>query len=801
MSRLLQDLRFAFRNLRKTPAFPIAAIITLALGIGATTAIFSILNAVLLRPLPYPHPEDLYAIRTTLTDGRVTTGLAAASEIVRLNDPKLSIAKAVGVGQGDITLLKSDDTPVHYIGYGVSDGFFELFGLPMTLGGFDQSSYTMNPAPVVISYRLWKDQFQGDPAIVGKPIRFAEVSTSIAGVAPRNFDTPHNADIWFANRLNPQDVNHSLEGYMRLKPGASLDRVRSEMDAVMTGLARDFPASAKARVYVVRPLVQQIVGDLGAILIVVLSATALLLVLACVNVTNLLLARGAARAREMAVRVALGASRGRIVRQLLTESVMLASAGAILGWIVASAGVRLLLAIGASRLPRLDEVPFDLRVLLFTLVALIVSGILVGFAPALRLAGTDVKTLMNESTRSTTGGRVTARWLSVMTVAEIALAITLVAGAGWLIRSFDRLRAIDPGFVANNRLIFDIPVNGPHFRDPQTAVASLNDLFTRLSALPGVAAAGATNSFPLRNAQENSLFVQMNGESFDPANPRQSRQRFITPGFFAATGIKIRSGNDLKYDDLPLQPRPVLVNETFVRRNIPGRDPINAKFTYGYPTVRPNTESIVVGVVEDVRQRNLADAGEPAFYSLFGTGGAPRITAVIQSKATDTAAIQGAVREEMRKFDARVPVDFEAVPDLVAGTLRRQQLGMTLMLVFGAVAVALAAVGISGVVAYAVAQRRNEVATRLALGASSLTVFWLILRQGLSLAAIGTAIGLGIAYMSGRLVSSYIYAVTAHDPLILGSAIAVVVAIALLATMIPAIRAARLDPARELRAD
>jgi len=801
VSRLLQDLKFAFRNLRKTPAFPIAAIVTLALGIGATTAIFSILNAVLLRPLPYPHAEDLYAIRTTLTDGRVTTGMVAASELVRLNDPKLSIAKAVGVGQGDITLLQSDDTPVHYIGYGASEGFFELFGLPMTLGGFQPSSYTTNPAPVVISYRLWKDKFQSDPAIVGKPIRFAEVTTSVAGVAPKNFDTPHNADIWFANRLNPQDVNHSLEGYMRLKPGVPLDRVRSEMDAVMAGLARDFPASAKARVYVVRPLVQQIVGDLGPILIVVLSATALLLVLACVNVTNLLLARGAARAREMAVRVALGASRGRIVRQLLTESVLLASAGAILGWIVASAGVRLLLAIGASKLPRLDEVPFDFRVMLFTLVALVVSGILVGFAPALRLAGTDVKTLMNESSRSSTGGRVTARWLSAMTVAEIALAITLVAGAGWLIRSFDRLRAIDPGFVANDRLIFDIPVNGPHFRDPPTAVASLNDLFSRLSALPGVAAAGATNSFPLRNAQENSLFIQMNGESFDPANPRQSRQRFITPGFFAATGIKIKSGVDLRYDDLPTQPRPVLVNETFVRRNAAGRDPIGARFTYGYPTVRPNTESIVVGVVEDVRQRNLADAGEPAFYSLFGTGGAPRITAVIQSKAADTTAIQAAVREEMRKFDARVPVDFEAVPDLVAGTLRRQQLGMTLMLVFGAVAVALAAVGISGVVAYAVAQRRNEVATRLALGASSFTVFWLILRQGLVLSAIGTAIGLGIAYASGRLVSSYIYAVTAHDPLILGSAIAVVAVIALLATMIPAIRAARLDPARELRAD
>ncbi|HEX7778705.1 MAG TPA: ABC transporter permease, partial [Vicinamibacterales bacterium] len=541
MGTLLQDLRFALRNLRRTPAFPLAAIGTLALGIGATTALFSTVNAVLLRPLPYPHPEDLYALRTTLTDGRVTTGLLAGSELYRLNDPNLSIVRAVGLQQQDVTLMRDDGTPLKTRVYAVSEGFFELFGLPMTLGGFTPEQFKANGPPVVvISTGIWKDLFNSDPAIVGKPIRFAEFSTSIAGVAPPAFDTPHGANFWINQRLNPQDVGHGLDGYMRLKPGTSIDRARSEMAGVMAGLARDFPASAKSRAYVVRPLVESIVGDLGPILLVVLSATGLLLILSCVNVTNLLLARGAARAREMAVRVALGAGRRRIVRQLLTESVVLATAGAVLGLLVAYLGVQLLLRIGAAKLPRLESVPFDGYVLVFALVALVVSGLLVGFAPALRLARTDVKTLMNESGRSAAGGGPgTTRWLNVMTVAQIALAITLVAGAGWLIRGFASLRAIDPGFVAQQRLLFDVSMQGPKYRDNQVAIATMTDFLGRLRAMPGVTGAGGTSSFPLRGNLEASLFVVPRGEALDPNNPKQSRQRIVTPGFFEAMGSKI----------------------------------------------------------------------------------------------------------------------------------------------------------------------------------------------------------------------------------------------------------------------
>jgi putative ABC transport system permease protein len=800
MGTLLQDLRFALRNLRRTPAFPLAAIGTLALGIGATTALFSTVNAVLLRPLPYPNPQDLYGLRTTLTDGRVTTGLLAGSEIYRLNDPKLSIVRAVGVQPQDLTLLRNDGTPLKTRVYAVSEGFFELFGRPMTLGGFTPEQFAANGPPVVvISRSIWRDLFNADPAIVGKPIRFAEFSSTIAGVAPPDFDTPTNANFWVNRRLDPQDVNHGNDGYMRLKPGTTIERARSEMAAVMAGLATDFPQSAKARAYVVTPLVESIVGDLGPILIVVLSATALLLILACVNVTNLLLARGAARAREMAVRVALGAGRRRIVRQLLTESVMLATAGALLGLLVAYLGVRLLLRIGAAKLPRLETVPFDTNVLLFALAALVVSGLLVGFAPALRLARTDVKTLMNESGRSASGGPGTTRWLNVMTVAEIALAITLVAGAGWLIRGFESLRAIDPGFVAAKRVLFDFSMQGPKYRDNKVAVQTMTDFLGRMRSLPGVTAAGGTSNFPLRATLEASLFIVLRGETMDPKNPLQSRQRVVTPGFFEAIGSKIVTGRDFNDTDLPGNTIAAIVNRTFVRRNLADRDPIGVHFAAGYPTVDPRNEATIIGVVDDIRQKAIDTAAEPAFYTAHAQLPARRLAVVVATSVADPMSMQSAIREEVRKTDPQIAVEFETVSDLVASTLRRQELGMTLMLLFGATAVVLAAVGIYGVIAYAASQRSGEVATRLALGATPMSVFWLMLQQGRTLAIVGTAIGLVLAYLSGRVIANNVYQARASDPLVLGGATLIVVAIALIATTIPAFRASRLEPSRVLR--
>jgi predicted permease len=802
MGTLAQDIRFALRNLRRIPAFPLAAIATLALGIGATTAIFSAVSAVLLRPLPYPDPGDLYALRTTLTDGRVTTGLVAASELVRLNDPLLSIERAAGYTAQNVTLLRDDGVPIKTRAYAVSEGFFDLFGLPMTMGGFTAEHHAPGgPPPIVISTRIWRDVYDADPDIIGKPIRFAEVATTIVGVAPEAFDMPADADFWAAVPLDPNGVGHNFDAVMRIEPGASLEQVESEMAAVMAGVARDFPASANARAYVVRPLVESIVGDLGPILIIVLSATGLLLGLACVNVTNLLLARGAARGREMAVRVALGAGRWRIVRQLLTESVMLAAAGGLVGVTVGYAGVQALLALGASQLPRLDAIAFDGPVLLFALVTLVTSGIVVGFAPALRLARTDVTVLMNESGRSGGSGRATARWLGVLTVAEVALAVLLVAGAGWLIQGFASLRAVDLGFEPERRVTLDVTLLGERYPNPAAVAVAARGLLDELRALPGVEAAGATFNFPLRGTPEASLFIELPGEPLDPLNPLQSRQRVVSPGYFDAIGTRLVAGRDFSYDDRPGTPAVVVVNETFVRRNLPGRDPIGARFRSGYPTINPDSEVEVVGVVEDVRQRSLTEEPEPSFYASLSQIVIPRQTIVLRTAGAVAATLRAPIADVVRRMDPQIAVDVRPLDDEVAGYTRRQELGMTLMLVFGVAAVALAAIGIYGVVAYSAAQRRAEMATRLALGASPRSVFWLVFRRGVLMAGVGTALGLAAAYASGRLVASRLYQVDPTDPWLLAAATGIVVLVVFVTTAVPAWRAARLSPAGVLRTD
>ena len=812
METILQDVRVTLRAFRRSPGFPLTAIATLALGIGATTAIFTALSAVLLKPLPYPNPDDLYSLRTALTDGRITTGLLSGGEIYRLNDPSLSIERAAGFQSGDLTLLAADETPSHVTVYGVTEGFFELFGLPMTIGGFSSTDFTpfQPPAPnappqqgplpaVVISTRLWKTLYNGDPAVIGKPIRFAEFNSTISGVAPRDFDMPHGADIWIAQRTPSNDVNHGQQGFVRLRHGTTIERAKAGMSSVMNGLARDFPASDKNRIYVTKPLVESIVGDLGPILIIVMSATGLLLLLACVNVANLLLARSAARAREMAVRAALGAGWGRLVGQLLTESMVLAAAGTIVGVAVGALGLRGLLAIGASTLPRLDTVPFDTRVLVFSLLMLIVTGAIIGLAPAVRLMRSDMKTLMNDNSRSASAGRGTTRWLMTMTVAEVALAIMMLAGAGWLVRGFANLRQTDAGFVADKRLLFDVSFLGARYPNPETVRQAHLDLVAAVKGVRGVSDVGLVSAYPMRGTLEGSLLAQFHGEPFDALSAPHTRQRLASPGLFAAMGTPIIKGRDFGSGDLPNTIPVAIVNRVFVERYLKDRDPIGVQFSAGYPTPDPRNEVTIVGVVGDVRQNSLAEPAEPAFYTPLSQFPLQSATVVVSMSGSDPIAVERAIRAEMRKLNPSMAVDFELASDVVGGTLRRQQLGMALMLIFGGIAIVLAAVGIYGVVSYAGSLRREEMATRLALGASPRSVFVLVLKQGVMLGLIGAAIGLTLAYFSGQVISNRVYAIRASDPLILGLATLLITGITFLATTIPALRAARLSPANVLR--
>jgi len=814
MDDLFQDLRFAVRKLWGAPAFTLAAVATLAIGIGATTAIFSTVNATLLRPLPYAHPDELIALRTRYVDGRVTTGLIAPVEIVRLNDARGSIVQAVAMSSSpfDVTLLRQNAPPVHAAINFVGDGFFELFGLPMTLGtGFTHDQQTpiangngQNPGPppvFVLSHHAWIDWFGGDPAIVGKTVRFTEISGTIVGVAAPDLDMPQGTDFWANARFNPQDVGHGNAAVMRVRPGTTLERLRSEMGVVMAGLARDFPLSDEGREFVPEPLVNAIVGNLGPTLLVVFASTALLLLLACVNVTNLLLGRGAARAREIAVRTAMGASRGRIIRQLLTESFLVTCLGAFVGLGFALSGIRALQALGASKLPRLESVPFDGHVLAFAGLVLLVSGLMLGVAPAVRLASTDLKTLMNESGRSTSGGRGTARMMGVMTVAEVALALTLVAGAGWLIQSFARLRNTDPGFAAAGRLMVDVRPDPQTVRGGDQVLAWTRSLFDRLRALPGVTAVGSTAAFPLRGQLDASIFVQFQGEPFDAAHPMGSRTRLVSPGFFTAMGVPLVGGRDFTADDRQNTALVAIVNREFARRYLQGKDPFRVALAFGYPTVDTRNFRTIVGIVGDVRYRSVADQAEPSIYLPQGQFPFPRQTVVIATSLADATAMAPVVRREIAAAEPQLAFEVDTVSHFVASTLTREQLGMVLMLMFGGTALVLAAVGIYGVIAYASSQRLGEIATRLALGATPLQVFWLMMRRGQGLAAAGIVIGLAAAYAGGRGIATLVYDIHASDPIVLVSATLVVGAITAAATALPARRAARIDPICALRGE
>lgn len=588
---------------------------------------------------------------------------------------------------------------------------------------------------------------------------------------------------------------------MRIKRGANIERVRNEMQAVMEGIGRDFPRSAQSRIYVTRPLVEQLVGDLGPILIIVLSATGLLLLLACVNVANLLLARGAARGREMAVRAALGAGIGRLVRQLLTESFVLAAIGTILGFVLGAAGLRAILALGAAKLPRLDVVAFDPRVLAFSLGMLLITGLIIGLAPAIRLMRSDMKTMMNDSSRSASAGRGTTRWLTSMTVAEIALAIMLVASAGWLVRSFSSLRNTPAGFVPDQRILFDATFLGPRYPNGQAVSQGHDNLLSAIRAIPGVSAAGLVSAYPFSGNLEGSLLGQFQGQAFDAQNPPGMRQRFASPGLFTAMGTNITKGRDFDSGDLPGNQQVAIVNKVFVDRYLANRDPIGVQFSAGYPAPDPTELTTIVGVIDDVRQKNLADPAEPAFYVSTTQVPLQRVTVVVHSSLSDPTQLYNAIRGKVREQNPMMAVDFRLAEEVVADTLRRQELGMTLMLIFGGIAIVLAAVGIYGVVSYANSLRRDEMATRLALGASPDEVFRMVLRQGATLGLIGAVIGVTLAYAGGKLVSNQVYAIRASDPVTLAIATLLITGITVAATLIPATRASRVNPANALQSE
>ncbi|MEO8681068.1 MAG: ADOP family duplicated permease, partial [Vicinamibacterales bacterium] len=720
-----------------------------------------------------------------------------------------SNAAGLSASPQELTFVSDGGAPASLLIAGVTEGFFDVLGLPLVAGpGFTHEDHAMIGAGAqavgVLSHRTWSTIFGRDPAVVGKILRVVEIPTGIrvAGVAPPEMDLPHGTDAWLAARTNPRDFGHGLDVVLRARPGTSIDALRERADVLLAEQAKTSPTDVN-RLFVMRPLTTAIVGDLGPMLLIVLGATALLLLLACVNVMNLLLARGAVRTRELAIRSALGAGRAQLVRQMLTESVVLATAGTLAGLSLAYAGVRLLLAFGASALPRLDTVPFDISVLLFAVGVLVFSALVMGLAPAWRLASVDVRTLLNESGRSASPGRATSRSMSALIVAEVALAIVLTAGAGWLIQSFARLGAVNPGFTPEGRLVMSVrPGRTFDFRKPDEVYAWTDEMMRRVRNVPGVALAGGAATFPLQPNRDGTMIVGVQGETWDPAHPNNAHVRIVSVGFFEAMGVQLVAGR-LFTDGDRKDTRPVaIVNQAFVRLFLGGRDPLSSSFAYGLPAVDPKTMRDIVGVVDDMPYESLALPPTPAAYlvqaQLFPL---IRPTVVISAQSGDPRALESGLRSALTAFDPLLMMTFNMAPEIVASTLGRQRLGMTLMLIFGALALVLAAIGIYGVIAYASTQRREEFATRLALGASAGGVFRLVLGSGQRLAIAGVLLGLAGAYAGGRLVASRVYAMRAADPLVLLAAAVIVAVVALVATIVPALRASRIDPIRALRGE
>jgi len=804
---LLQDVRYSVRTLARSPAFTIASVGTLAIGIGATTAIFSTVNATLLRPLPYPAAEQLIDVHTRYVDGRITTGLVATSEIVTLR--KLSgVAGAAGFNYSvvDGTWIGDDGTLTAVAIRPVTSGFFEVFGLPMTLGRtFTEDEHTsgrgVRTSGMVVSHRTWVQRFGSDPNMVGKAVRIGEYSVPliVIGVAAPEFDFPSGTDFWVNSRYDGLEGSHTYNAVVRLRPRVTMAQLLSASNIAMAELGKTVP-QAVGREFLFQSLLSSLVGDLRPILLIVLGATALLLLLACVNVTNLYLAKGATQTHEIAMRTALGAGRGRVIRQLVTQSMVLSTAGTVIGLAFGFGAVRLLLMLGASGLPRLETVPFDWRVLLFSVVVLIVSGIGIGLVPALRLSDTDLKTVLNEHGRRTTSSQATSRAMSGMIVAEVAVAIALVAGAGWLIQSFARLRTIDPGFATHGRLLIDVRPTRL-FSSPADAMAWSTEMLNRVRGAAGDAPVGAGATFPMQADRDSTSNVDFLAEAPDPNRVPSSRFRIVTPGLFEAMGAKVLAGRTFTEGDRATTQSVTVVNRAFAQKFLPDANPVGAAFAYGFPVPNRQSPLLIVGVIDDIRYKAVSEEAEPTFYLSQAQTTFPlrRQWVVLSSPGRPAEALIPQIQNALKAFDPSLAASFTTSETVIDNTLKRQQLGMTLMLVFGATALVLAAIGLYGVIAYAAAQRRGELATRIALGASGRQVFWLMMSGGQRLMAIGVVLGLFLAYAAGRIVSGSVFAMRAADPVVLLTAAALVAAVAWMATMVPAVRASRQDPVSALR--
>jgi putative ABC transport system permease protein len=823
MQTLWQDLRYGARMLLKNPSFTLIAVATLALGIGANTAIFSVLHGVLLKPLPYPDPGPIVRVwQAVPTSGFAHLGFSEA-QLTRLRAGNQSFQRLGGYAIRSANLTEQNETQRVAVTY-VTEGVFESLGVQPTLGrAFSREDEAPGAQRVaVLGYEMWQRRYGGDANILGRTIRLNDNPVTVVGVMPpdfrlpEDFSVPQFAQIWQAARIDTANLNwgsYYLRPIARLKPDVRPEQAFAEVSSVFAQLRQDHPQGAitDPRYYIrVLPLHDDLVGAVKKALWILVGAVGLVLLIACANVSSLLLARAAGRRKEIAVRAALGAGRGRLVRQLMTESALIALLGGTVGVTLAAWGVELIAKTNLISVPRLGQISLNVTALLFTMGVSLVAAILFGLAPAAQVSRLDLNHALREEGRGVVVSAGGARIQRALVVSEVALAVMLVIAAGLLLRSFDRLLRIDPGFNVKNLLSVNIDLPASRYQDNPRVTAFYDSLLERVRALPGVVSAAATSGAPLTGWYGDTIF-QIEGrpdnngvvdQSIPPDRNAYGHFYFwqVTPDYFKTMGIALRQGRALQPSDDANAPPVVVINETMARSFWPNESPLGKRIRlFGATLNEPLTE--IVGVVRDVALHQLNEETQPEAYYSQAQGPARTMSLVVRT-ATDPLALASAVRREAHALDSAAPVfDVRAAEQTLGQTVAQPRFNLILLGLFALVALSLAAVGIYGVLANAVRQRTHEMGVRLALGARPGAVFRLVIRQGMGLAGVGIGIGLSGAFALTRYLESLLYEVKPADPLTFGGVVLLLLGVALLACWIPARRATKVDPIVALRCE
>jgi predicted permease len=798
-----QDLRYGIRKLRMSPGFTLVAVMTLALGIGANTAIFSVVNAVLLRPLPFEAPEQL--VRVFGTSAR-RSSFSRPHSYLNFNDLRAQNQsfEAMAAYGAVTSALSGADAPEQITGVISSGDIFQVLKTKPLLGRLlaPEDERPGGSPVVVISHGLWRRRFGGDPHIVGRSIRLDGREREVVGVTPADFRfefVTTAADFWTPIDPSVSEFQQRgaifLEAIGRLKPGVSVAQANADMGVIASRLEQQYQNSNAGVGVRLAPAQEELVGDVRPTLLVLLGAVGFVLLIACANVANLLLARSAGRYREIAVRSALGAWRGRIVRQLLTESRLLAFVGGLLGLLFALWGVKLLSAFVPENVPRFGETSIDLRVLGFTLAASVLTGLLFGIAPALQSSRFDLNEALKEGGRGGSDGRGRKRVRSLLMVSEVALSLVLLVGAGLLIKSFVKLRNTDPGFDPDNTLTASVSLAAVRYDSDEKIDDFYRRLIERVRALPGVASVGGVTPLPL--SDNNMAFsFSVVGQPPPPPEQRQAASaRVVTPDYFRAQGVPLRKGRVFNEADKAGAPNTIIVNEAFARRYLPGDEPLGQRLKLGINSI----EGEIVGVVGDVRGMSLATPGTPEYYIPEAAVAFSDMSLVIRTTG-DPASLTPALRQVVAEMDKDQPLyDVRTMDSLVARSVARQRFSMTLVGVFAVLAMLLSAVGIFSVMSFLVAQRTHEIGIRMALGARPGDILSMVVRHGIVLTLVGVAVGLAASFALTRLMSGLLYEVSATDPVVYGGITALLAAVALAACYIPARRATKVDPLIALR--